>query len=46
VPYGGARARLGTNPLCFGVPAGGLAGVDGINLDETTWQQLVGLGGR
>jgi LDH2 family malate/lactate/ureidoglycolate dehydrogenase len=23
VPHGGARARLGTNPICFGVPTGG-----------------------
>jgi LDH2 family malate/lactate/ureidoglycolate dehydrogenase len=23
VPYGGAKARLGTNPICFSVPTGG-----------------------
>lgn len=32
VPFGGSKARLGTNPLCFGVPTGG----DPLVLDMAT----------
>lgn len=40
VPFGGARAALGTNPLAFGAPAG--PGVEPVVLDMATSQVAMG----